>query len=89
MEYLSHNVPLNQIIIAKLIVTYRKVTAQKLLYLFPMVELSIFEPVPISIHHIRSIVGSFFLRRVVFNLIHAADNTGEYNTCYRLEIRFS
>ena len=74
MDYLSHNIPLNNIIIVKLVVTYRKAIAKKLLYILNG-RLIYLEPVTIFINHICHIIIPPSLRRVDFNLIHASPIT--------------
>ena len=90
MAILIHNAPLNKIIIAKLVVTYRKVIAQNLQCILNGRVLYL-EPVTVSTNFICHIVVPLSLRRFVFNLMHASpisDCTGEYKTFYRLKIRF-
>ena len=69
MDYLSHNIPLNNIIIVKLVVTYRKAIAKKLLYILNG-RLIYLEPVTVSTNHICRIVILLSLRRIVFNLMY-------------------
>ena len=75
MKYLSHNAPLNKLIIAKLVVTYRKAIVKNLLCILNG-RLIYIEPVTIFINHICHIIIPLSLRRVDFNLIHASPITG-------------
>ena len=91
MESLFNNTPLNQLIISKVVVTYRKVHVQNLICLLNG-RLIYLDPVTISTNHLCRISVPFFIHGVVFNLLYASvisGHMGEYNTRCRLKIRFS
>lgn len=90
MEHLSHNAPLNKLIISKLAVSYRKAITQNLLCVFNG-RLIYLNPGTISTNHICRIIVSLTLRCVAFNLMHASPVVGhmrEYKTLYLLKLRF-
>ena len=75
---------------APLAVTYRRAIAQNLLCIIND-RLVYIKPVTVSSNHLCRIVVPLSLRRVIFDALHvspAADHMGEYNTLYRIKIRF-
>ena len=73
-----------------LAVTYRRAIAQNL---FCIINNRLFylEPVDISSNHLFRIFVPLFLRRVIFDAMHAspaAGPVGEYKTLYRIKLRF-
>ena len=88
--HLHHHVPMAKLDIAQLAITYRRAIAQNL---FCIINNRLFylEPVDISSNHLFRIFVPLFLRRVIFDAMHAspaAGPVGEYKTLYRIKLRF-
>ena len=64
LDYLSHNTPLNQLIFAKLVLTYHKTIAQNLLCLLNSILIYL-KLVTVSTNHIYRIIFFLSLRRVI------------------------
>jgi len=90
MEYLWYNAPMHKLWVNKLAITYRNVISNNLLYIIND-RLVYIEHVTVSTNHICRIIVPLSLRRIIVITFHASSavsHMGEYNTLYRLKLRF-